>query len=240
VRDAGAMPSVPKQPCPSRRPRGVVHLPRGLSHPVEVQARSSCSTVRLDLRRPDCRPAPELVLKLDEARALLKTLQAACDRAYHWARENDHRHLQRAVDRVAAALPGDGRAEPGIRFYQRDHRRLASATQLDRSLPPCSVGRMSLCEAKFEGGPCDRPARTSGLCQSHYMQQRRGKAFTVLKGEHGKAEGKTVSVPALLVPVEDNEAIQAEAERRKLKPPDIYREAVDDYAAKLRKRAKRR
>lgn len=43
--------------------------------------------VDLDLHRDDCKPGPTVHLLLDEAQALQRTLQAACDEAYRRAKQ---------------------------------------------------------------------------------------------------------------------------------------------------------
>jgi len=53
--------------------------------------------------------------------------------------------------------------------------------------PPQLKKRPKATPCKLTG--CKRPARTLGLCVSHYGQKRRGVKLTALRGPHGRSAG---------------------------------------------------
>jgi hypothetical protein len=74
-----------------RYAKGVLQLSLRPGHIVEVRPRADGAGVRLEIHRDDCRHAgplggPVVTLQLDEAQALLRTLQGACDEAYRRAK----------------------------------------------------------------------------------------------------------------------------------------------------------
>lgn len=96
---------------------------------------------------------------------------------------------------------------------------------------------VNLCTAKWkDGGQCENPATSSGLCSGHYQQKRREKPFSALRGPHGDM-GLVQIVTQVIV--DDAETIVKEAERRGVPRADVYREAIELYARTLRE-AKRK
>lgn len=93
------------------------------------------------------------------------------------------------------------------------------------------------CSASWPGGQCDRDPWQTGLCGGHYNQKRRhpDRPFRPLKGAHG-------ADPRGLVPVgfmalqDDVDTVRAAAEARQVPESELYREALDAYAKKLRKK----
>jgi hypothetical protein len=87
------------------------------------------------------------------------------------------------------------------------------------------------CTAKWKGGRCDKEASAAGLCTGHYQQKRREKPFAPLRGAHG--DMGTVQVVVQVI-VDDAEVIALEAARREVPRADVYREAIEQLAQKLR------
>lgn len=92
---------------------------------------------------------------------------------------------------------------------------------------------MTTCNATWLGGRCDRNVWQGGLCAGHYMQRRRGKPFTPLKGAHG-ADPRDLVPIRFEAPRADVEVLQAEASRRNVPEAEIHREALGQWVAKLK------
>lgn len=82
----------------------------GRAHRADVRPLAAGpGVVELALLREDCKRGPVVALRLDDARDLMRALQAACDRAHHLARaEHKNRRADeeaaRILERVAAAV----------------------------------------------------------------------------------------------------------------------------------------
>ncbi|QDE83343.1 hypothetical protein [Myxococcus xanthus] len=87
------------------------------------------------------------------------------------------------------------------------------------------------CNAKWEGGACDRDAWAKGLCSGHYQQQRRGQDYAPLR----KAGDNTLEMIGVRITREDKQVLESEAQRRGVDDSEVYREAISRYAARLRK-----
>jgi hypothetical protein len=94
------------------------------------------------------------------------------------------------------------------------------------TLPPCAASWSSPTR-----GRCDRPAKLHELCQAHYQQQRRGRAFTQLRDP-----GRVLVQVVIQIPEEDAATLASEAAARQIPLAEVYREAVAPYAARLRRR----
>lgn len=86
----------------SREAKAVMKLKEaGRHYEVNVRLRGEVGVVRLEFDRTDLQQSPFVRLPLDEARVLLRQLQAACDQAHHLAKV-EHAQ-QRAAREMAAA-----------------------------------------------------------------------------------------------------------------------------------------
>lgn len=93
-----------------RYAKGLMRLTAtGRRYAVEVRPHFAGEAVELRLHRDDAKGGPCVELRLDEAQALLRSLQSACDRARQHARDA-HRaaradaELELVVDRLARRL----------------------------------------------------------------------------------------------------------------------------------------
>lgn len=93
----------------SRKAEGSLRLVPvgGRTYRCDVRPRASAGVVELELHRDDSKPSPVVRLALDDARALLRLLQAACDRAHHQAKLEHHRRIANAeIDRILDRVEG--------------------------------------------------------------------------------------------------------------------------------------
>jgi hypothetical protein len=90
-----------------RKAKGVISGPRRRQAAVEVEVRNGlgCVSVKVSKGARESSEDLALTLRLDEARELLRLLQAACDRE-HGAQKKDAKALAE-LDRELAGLPED-------------------------------------------------------------------------------------------------------------------------------------
>ena len=91
-----------------------------------------------------------------------------------------------------------------------------------------------LCNANQEDWSCKRPAKASGLCATHYQQQRRGRPFTPIREEAANTRKVSVVIDTLNV-----RTMRQEAKRRGVSESAVYREAVAAWARALKKGRRR-
>jgi|GEM_PF-5738939 len=95
---------------------------------------------------------------------------------------------------------------------------------------------MATCTASWPGGACDRPPVAKGLCTGHYYQQRRGQDFALLKGPHGQIGEEALEMITLRAPRADIDTLKAAARERGVDAAEVYREALEREAKRLRRR----
>jgi hypothetical protein len=79
---------------------------------------------------------------------------------------------------------------------------------------------------------CGRPTVASGLCPSHYQQERRGQTLAPLRKREEVARDR---LPGIRVSDETRQALDTEAERRRVPVSTVASDVLESWAKRRRK-----